>query len=79
MHKHISNRFVCVAYKNMSFNNGFNIFYSITLLTVLFITSAALLLWKWIETSALNFVFFIYIRYFCVSTLMAHLSSISKL
>ncbi len=40
----ISDCFVCVAYKNLSFNNGFNIFYSITLLTVLFITSAALLL-----------------------------------
>ncbi len=24
----------CVAYKNLSFNNGFNIFYSVTLLTV---------------------------------------------
>ncbi len=30
----ISDCFVCVAYKNLSFNNGFNIFYSITLLTV---------------------------------------------
>ncbi len=26
MHKHISNRFVCVAYKNISFNNGFLIY-----------------------------------------------------
>ncbi len=30
----ISDCFVCVAYTNLSFNNGFNIFYSITLLTV---------------------------------------------
>ncbi len=30
----ISDCFVRVAYKNLSFNNGFNIFYSITLLTV---------------------------------------------
>ncbi len=30
----ISDCFVLVAYKNLSFNNGFNIFYSITLLTV---------------------------------------------
>ncbi len=29
----ISDCFVRVAYKNLSFNNGFNIFYSITLLT----------------------------------------------
>ncbi len=30
----ISDCFVRVAYKNLSFNNGLNIFYSITLLTV---------------------------------------------
>ncbi len=30
----ISDCFVRVAYKNLLFNNGFNIFYSITLLTV---------------------------------------------
>ncbi len=37
----ISDCFVRVAYKNLSFNNGFNIFYSITLLTVFIYNTAA--------------------------------------
>ncbi len=83
----ISNRFVCVAYKNMSFNNGFNIFYSITLLTVFIYNICCFASVKMNRDISLKLCFVIYIsyicikytRYVCVSTLMAHLSSISKL
>ncbi len=83
----ISDCFVRVAYKNLSFNNGFNIFYSITLLTVFIYNICCFASVKMNRDISLKLCFVIYIsyicikytRYVCVSTLMAHLSSISKL
>ncbi len=83
----ISDCFVRVAYKNLSFNNGFNIFYSITLLTVFIYNICCFASVKMNRDISLKLCFVIYIsyicikytRYVCVSTLLAHLSSISKL
>ncbi len=76
----ISDCFVRVAYKNLSFNNGFNIFYSITLLTVFIYNIYCFASVKMNRDISLKLCFVIYIsyicikytRYVCVSTLLAH-------